>query len=154
MVLMADRSSKRVEDLRKGDKVWGDHKVQAVLFTPVKKEVHMVLFKEGLKITPWHPMKLYSEWVFPNDYGDTHNIYVDAYYNLVLETGHTVQLNGYKVVTLGHGFEDNDVIKHPYFGTQEVINDLKKHPHWESGFMRMDPIKMVRSSETGLIIKI
>jgi hypothetical protein len=155
-VLMADGNSKRVEDLRKGDKVWGGHKVQAVLFTPVKKEVPMVLFKEGLKITPWHPMKLThdGEWAFPNDCGDTYTIYVDAYYNLVLETGHVVQLNGYKVVTLGHGFEDNDVIKHPYFGTQEVINDLKNHQHWESGFMRMDPIKIVRSSETGLIIKI
>jgi uncharacterized protein YegL len=154
-ILMADGSVMCVEDLRRGNKVWGDHTVRAVLFTPIKKEVDMVLFDSGLKITPWHPMKLDydGEWVFPNSCAPKHKIYVDAYYNLLLESGHTVNLNGYTVVTLGHGFTDNDVIKHPYFGTEEVINDLKNHMHWESGFMRMDPLKIMRCSKTGLISK-
>jgi hypothetical protein len=33
-------------------------------------------------------------------------------------------INGVECVTLGHGFTDNDVIAHPYFGTQKIIDDL------------------------------
>jgi len=155
-ILMADTRIKRVEDLKKGDEVFGGHKVLAILYTPVKKEVDMVTFHTGLKITPWHPMKLKddSEWVFPADVGVTRKMYVDAYYNLALESGHIVELNGYSVVTLGHDFRDNDVISHPYFGTHAVIDDLKTHPDWENGFLVMNSKNIVRSSETGMIQKI
>jgi Mg-chelatase subunit ChlD len=155
VALMADTRPKRVDQLKKGDELWGGHKVRALLITPVHKTVQMVRFTSGLKITPWHPMKfLTDEWVFPHDVGEQVDMFVDAYYNLVLESGHIVELNGHQVVTLGHGFEDNDVIKHPYFGTQSVIKDLKKHPGWESGLLQMNPVYMVRSSEMGLVIKI
>jgi Mg-chelatase subunit ChlD len=155
-ILMEDTHIKRVEDLKKGDRVWGGHKVLSVLCTPVLKEVDMVTFHTGLKITPWHPMKLKedTEWVFPNDVGVTRKLWVEAYYNLALESGHIVELNGFQVVTLGHGFRDNDVISHPYFGTHAVIDDLKKHPDWEGGFLIMNPDNIVRSSETGMIQKI
>jgi len=155
-ILMADTHLKRVEDLKKGDEVFGGHKVLAILYTPVQKEVDMVTFYTGLKITPWHPMKLKDdgEWVFPADVGVTRKMYVEAYYNLALESGHVVDLNGFQVVTLGHDFRDNDVITHPYFGTHAVIDDLKKHPDWESGFLIMDSSNIVRSSETGMIQKI
>jgi Mg-chelatase subunit ChlD len=159
-VLMSDMRLKRVQDLRKGDRVLGGLEVQAVLYTPVNREVDMVVFQTGLKITPWHPMKMETDlygdvpWVFPNDVGKKVKMFVDAYYNLVLDQGHVVELNSYTVCTLGHGFEENDVIKHPYFGTQAVIEDLKKHPDWETGWLHMDPLRMVRSSETGLVIKI
>ncbi len=155
-ILMADTRVKRVEDLKKGDEVWGGYKVLAILYTPVQKEVDMVTFHTGLQITPWHPMKLKddSEWVFPADVGVTRKMYVDAYYNLALESGHVVELNGFPVVTLGHDFRDNDVITHPYFGTGAVIDDLKKHPDWNGGFLVMNPQNIVRSSETGMIQKI
>jgi hypothetical protein len=122
----------------------------------VNKEVEMAVFTKGLKITPWHPMILKDddEWVFPADVHKITNTYVDNYYNLVLETGHIVELNTHQVVTLGHGFTSNSVIKHPYFGTQAVIDDLKKHPGWESGILMMDAAEIVRSKETGLIQKI
>ncbi len=155
-ILMEDSSVKRVEDLKKGDKVRGGYKVRALLFTRVEKDVDMVTFHTGLKITPWHPMKLKedSEWVFPADVGITRKMYVKAYYNLVLDSGHIIELNGFPVVTLGHEFSDNNVIAHPYFGTHDVIDDLKKHPHWSSGFIVMNPENIVRSSETGMIQKI
>lgn len=156
MVTMGDAAQKRVDELKKGDVVWPGYKVEAILYTPVKKEVDMVTFHRGLKITPWHPMKLSEEspWYFPANIGTTKKMYVDAYYNLVLNTYHIVMLNHLPVATLGHGFTDNDVIKHPYFGTQAVIDDLKKHPDWESGFLVMNPENIVRSEETGLVTKI
>jgi Mg-chelatase subunit ChlD len=155
-VLMKDTGTKFVRDLRKGDEVWGGYKVEAVLFTPVQKEVDMITFPSGLKITPWHPMKLTDdgEWVFPNDVGTKKQMTIHGYYNLVLDSGHIVELNGFKVVTLGHEFIDNDVIKHPYFGTHAVIDDLKKHPTWQNGYLVMDSKNIVRNSETGLVQKI
>ena len=156
LVKMGDGSDKPVCELKKGDVVQGGHKVQALLVTPVNKEVEMAVFTKGLKITPWHPMILKDddEWVFPADVHKITNIHVDNYYNLVLETGHIVELNTHQVVTLGHGFKTNSVINHPYFGTQAVIDDLKKHLGWESGILNMDSAQIVRSEETGLIQKI
>lgn len=155
-IMMADIHIKRIIDLKKGDIVWGGHKVLAVLYTPVQKEVDMVTFPMGLKITSWHPMKLREdgEWVFPVDVGVTEKMFVEAYYNLVLESGHIVELNGYQVATLGHNFYDNEVIAHPYFGTHAVIDDLKSHPDWESGFVVLNEKDVVRSSENGMIQKI
>jgi Mg-chelatase subunit ChlD len=156
MVKMSDGSEKRVDELKKGDTVQNGHKVLAVLVTPVNKEVEMVVFTKGLKITPWHPMiiKDDDQWAFPIELRNTTAIFVDNYYNLVLETGHIIELNTHQVVTLGHGFTSNSVIKHPYFGTQAVIDDLKMHPDWESGFLVMNSENIVRSSETGLIQKV
>jgi hypothetical protein len=156
MTKMSDGSEKKVSELKKGDIVQGGHKVMAILITPVNKEVEMVVFSKGLKITPWHPMiiKDDDEWAFPIELRNSTMTYVDNYYNLVLETGHIVELNTHQVVTLGHGFKTNKVIAHPYFGTQAVIDDLKKHPDWEGGFLVMDSSNIVRSEETGLIQKI
>ncbi len=156
-VRMADNSIKLVKDLKTGDKVWGNYKIAAVLYTPVEKSVDMMTFDSGLKITPWHPMKMpkNATWVFPNDVGTRRKMFVDAYYNLVLKSGHIVELNGYPVVTLGHGFMDNACITHPYFGTKAVIEDLKRHKSWGTGErLVMNPFSQVRSSETGLIQKI
>jgi Mg-chelatase subunit ChlD len=156
LILMEDIRIKYVKTIKKGDIVWGGHKVKAVLYTPVNHEIDMIKFNSGLQITPWHPIKMSdnSEWVFPNDVGTKCKIYVDGLYNVVLETGHIIELNGYKVATLGHGFTDNNVIKHPYFGTNLVVQDLMKHPDWESGFLIMDSKNIVRNEETGLIEKI
>lgn len=156
MIKMLDGIEVRVDSLKKDDIVYGGYKVLAVLVTPVNKEVDMVVFTKGLKITPWHPIILKDDdqWCFPVDVRDASKTYVDNYYNLVLDRGHIVELNTHQVCTLGHGFKNNKVIEHPYFGTEAVIDDLKTHPDWESGHLIMDAKNIVRNSETGLIQKI
>lgn len=158
VVLMDELRTKRVRDLKKGDIVWGGHKVLALTYTPVMAEVDMIVYETGLKITPWHPVKVstLSQWEFPaeTDSGKRKHMYVDAYYNLVLESGHTVEMNGITVCTLGHGFTDNAVIRHPYFGTQAVVEDLKRCDGWEQGYIVLDGKKIQRNTETGLVEKI
>lgn len=150
---MVDNSFKQVRDLKRGDRVWGDYEILAVLRTPVGKTVEMVCFEGGLIITPWHPMKLGydKEWTFPSYCEIATPVYIGEYYNLVLKSGHIVELNGYPVVTLGHGFTSNDTIRHPYFGTQAVIDDLKKHPDWDKGLLNMNSNNIRRNSESGLV---
>jgi Mg-chelatase subunit ChlD len=158
-VRMHDDTYCKVRDLRKGDTVYGGHKVLCLLFTPAQyAKVEMVHFKDGLQITPWHPMREYegSPWIFPAEHpeGYLKKTPMDGYYNLVLESGHVVEMNRYDVCTLGHGFTENDCIAHPYFGTDAVLKDLKGYSGWDYGFIMMDPFRLIRSSETGLVIRI
>ena len=139
-IKMNDGTEKRVCELKKDDIVQGGYKIIAILITPVNKEVDLVVFTRGLKISPYHPMiiKDDDQWAFPIELHTISKSYVDNYYNLILETGHIVELNTHQVVTFGHGIKTNKVIAHPYFGTQLVIDDLKKHSEWESGILHMD----------------
>jgi len=155
-IKLEDGTKIRVDSLRENDILWGGHKVRAIIYTPVRQEVNMIELDGGLTITPWHPIKDpdTNEWVFPHYYGENKMTYVDDWYNLVLETGHIAHINGYEVATLGHDFTDNDVIRHPYFGTQAVIEDLKTRSGWDKGYIRLDIDDTIRSHETGLIQKI
>lgn len=145
-----------VDNLRSDDTLWGGYKIKAIICTPVNQTVNMIKFDSGLTITPWHPIKNpdTDEWVFPHCYGESEMIYVENWYNLVLKNGHIAHINGYYVVTLGHEFYDNDVIRHPYFGTHAVIDDLKMYQGWNKGFITLDVDDIVRSYESGLIQKI
>jgi hypothetical protein len=148
----------KVRNLRKGDRVYGGHPVACLLFTPAHyTKVEMVHFESGLKITPWHPMRQEGHpWMFPAEHpeGQLKKEPMDGYYNLVLESGHIVEMHGYEVCTLGHGLIDNEVITHPYFGTAAVIEDLKTYSGWNYGFVMMDPLRLRRNSETGLVCRI
>ncbi len=90
-------------------------------------------------ITPWHPIYNSSEkkWEFPAEAKDAlHTKNPHSYiYNLVLESTHQVLLNDTIVITLGHGIQDNPVTKHPYFGTNAVIEDLANLPGYDEGFV-------------------
>ncbi len=87
----------------------------------------MVKIGNFLSITPWHPIqKIDHKWNFPCLLGEALPVseFNEYLYDLVLESGHTVEIGGFKVATLGHHFEE-DIVKHDYFGTHRVIDDLK-----------------------------
>jgi len=57
-------------------------------------------------------------------------------------------INDMACVTLGHGFNE-DVVIHKYFGTQEVIEDLKKMVGWEEGKINLNSVTVKRDTQTG-----
>jgi hypothetical protein len=61
-----------------------------------------------------------------------------------------MMVNEVACVTLGHGFTE-DVVQHTYFGTEEVINDMKAMPGWDKGFIDMNQISTRRDTNTGLV---
>lgn len=151
LVEMADNTRKHVSQLRSGDIVRGGHRIVCVVRTPLTRRPRMVTLP-GLTITPWHPVRLAEgSWKFPAELGEPVEIALTAYYNLVLESGHTVRIGNYDVCTLGHGFTENYVIRHPYFGTQAVLDDLRRLPGWEEGLVELREGCSRRSNETGLI---
>jgi hypothetical protein len=103
-----------------------------------------------LLITPSHPVRINNEWSSPCNLGETRRLDCDAVYNFVLtavpelpsEEGtpslvqrkpvHSMLIGGIECVTLGHG-------RHPYFGSQLIIEDLKQMRGWGAGFVELAP---------------
>ena len=98
----------------------------------------------GVKLTPWHPIKIEGAWKFPSKLKRGKMEYCDVIYNLVLDNNHSVFINGLEVVTLGHGLKDNLIVEHEYFGTEKVVNDLKKFKGWDNGKIFIDQWRVKR----------
>jgi hypothetical protein len=86
----------------------------------------------GLSITPWHPIKigLYGnneDWFFPGEIFATYILNSKSMITLILEDYHVMFVNSIKCITLGHNFEDHPKIKHPFYGTKNVIDNLKNN---------------------------
>jgi hypothetical protein len=135
-VLMNDYTDKKIMDINPGDYVWtpfGSAKVIA-LVTCGSYEKQKMCNVNGLFITPWHPIKMNieSEWVFPNDLRQSVEHDINTVYNLVLDKEHIVSINSILCVTLGHDIHE-EIVEHEYFGSQKVIEDLKKCEGWDIG---------------------
>eukprot|EP00826_Nyctotherus_ovalis_P062528 TRINITY_DN9061_c0_g1_i1.p1 TRINITY_DN9061_c0_g1~~TRINITY_DN9061_c0_g1_i1.p1 ORF type:complete len:278 (+),score=68.92 TRINITY_DN9061_c0_g1_i1:1209-2042(+) len=139
--VVVTNGKKRVRELMKGDEVvcagGKKAKVVALIATKVNSPIELVELK-GVKLTSWHPVKLDREWKFPANIKRGITEYCDVIYNLVLDRNHVIIINGLEVVTLGHavvryGFKDNAVVEHDYFGSQKVIDDMKKFKGWDKG---------------------
>lgn len=150
---MDNNMIKLIKNLKKDDIVKtlnGSSKVKCIVKIKCKDiKVNMVTIN-GLFITPWHPIFM-NKWIFPFNVGRSVSMKCWYLYNIVLEQNHTVIVNGNICVTLGHGFTDNDVVRHPYFGTSKVIDDLKKLNGWDDGLVIFDDIKIVRDNTTKLV---
>lgn len=143
----------KVKMLTKGMDVWSVNKFNVPIITKVlcvvktkttDNEANMCQLN-GMYITPYHPVKIYEKWVFPQSITNVYSTNLDYIYNIVLESGHVLNINGIKVSTMGHDFEDNDVIKHPYFGSNKVIEDLKTNPGWDYGLIIFNNLQVERT---------
>ncbi len=155
VVLTDEGRPKYVEDLKRGDYVWGGHMIRAVVYTALEEPVQMVKFPTGLIISPWHPIRKSPAelWEYPAEMpsGVTGDFAMKGYYNLVLESGHILELNGYQVPTLGHGFTETATVYHNYFGTDAVIEDLRLRDGWAEGLVQLSLASVQRNRFTRLI---
>jgi hypothetical protein len=157
-IRMEDGGTKYAKDVIAGERVWGGHRIRAVVRTIVNARVPMVQLSHGSgTITPWHPVRRTAgAWQFPAEIeGLTQKEeVVNFYYNMVLETGHVLRLGGeqgWETCTLGHGFTDGPVITHPYFGTEAVLKDLQAARGWDEGLVILNAARTRRDPETGLV---
>jgi hypothetical protein len=158
LVSMADGSSKRVQDVVKGDRVRAGTgriaEVRCVVVAFCEGSVNdLVELDGGLRLTPYHPVQVEGKWHFPRSLGAVELHSCPAVYNFVLASEHSVVVNGIACVTLGHGFKE-PIVHHPFFGTSSVICDLKALRHgtsFDSGLIRFAPGCLMRDRETGLL---
>lgn len=154
LLLLSNGQYKRVKELVKGDEIVNSDgkitKVVALVITMVKNDLELINLN-GVLITPWHPVRIAGEWKFPQSLKQSERKYCDVIYNLVLDTTHVATINGLDVVTLGHELKVNKVVEHAYFGSQRVIEDLKKFGGWETGRVCIEKWNAIRDEETGLV---
>jgi len=155
-VEMADGTYKLVRDCKQGDEVRtseGSSRIRCVIKTKVAPETELCELSSGLLLTPWHPVRINGEWTFPSSLAAVTTRQCDAIYSFILDSHHSMFIESVEAVTLGHNFKDNEVIRHPYFGSQAVIRDLQTYDGWESGLIVFENECLQRNEETGLLFK-
>lgn len=104
-------------------------------------------------ITAWHPIRHNQQWIMPCSLVSAPTeISCEEIYNFALDQGHTILVNNVECVTLGHGFKD-DVVRHDYYGTQQVIEDLHRLDSEQnhSGIIEITEELLMRNKQTGLV---
>ena len=173
-VKLADGTCKCVRDIRKGDIVisydspTGVATIVCVTQLLITTPIEMVSINGVDGITKHHPILHISEWIFPKDIIQTTIMcHPGAYmYDFVIDLGSSVVITceqyndnvckdyDYNVACLGHCLTTNSVISHEYLGTEKIINDLKQHPNWKTGHIKLDKYTFERDAESGRIIKL
>jgi len=141
-VQMADGTTKFVKDLVKGDQIASLDGETATIRCVVRTatfqgQTDMCELDGGLLITPGHPVRLQGNWVYPRDVVQRKVVDCEAFYNLVVDQGHTAVVNGIELILLGHDYTEG-ILKHEYLGTQRVINDLKQLPGFTQGLVHLE----------------
>jgi len=154
LVTLIGGGKKRAADIVKGDIVrtanGQDAVIRCVMETHYYDQVaSLVQLPGGLKITPYHPIRIGSAWKFPIEVAEPQMLSCEAVYTFVLEEGHSVVIEGIECVTLGHGLRD-DVVRHDYFGSS-VVADLAACPGFQQGRVAFWQGCFQRDPETGLV---
>ena len=147
--------TKKCKDVMKEDLVMTSNNTysKVICVTKIKCENNkcdMVKINDSLSITPYHPIKK-TEWVFPNTLNKTITFDCEYMYNYVLDKDHTIIIGNTICATLGHGIMDNDVIKHDYYGTDKVVNDLKSFNGFNKGVVTFGPNCIIRDNKNNVI---
>ena len=148
----------RVDAVQKGDTVLAHdgtaQTVVCVVRTAVPSgRIEMRRFADsGLTLTPYHPMLVGGEWVFPTDAAQAETVMIEAsyVYDYVLSGVHAVQVNGVSCVTLGHGIETG-AARHAYFGSAAVVDDLARMEGYAAGVVVLTPDSFARNSTSHLV---
>lgn len=129
-------------------------KVLCLIKTKITNGItNIIKFPEGLKITENHPVLFNNKWVHPQKLYKPHLIECKYVYNLVLDSGHVVFINNIKCCTLGHNIQGN-IIEHNYYGSNAIINDLKKCPGWNNGLINLTDTQFIRNKNTNWVYSI
>ncbi|KAL4481379.1 hypothetical protein ABPG72_010532 [Tetrahymena utriculariae] len=140
LVFLQNGKTKKVSEIRKGDVVQcpalGQSQPTEVLCVVVSKcenNTHsFVQVGENLWMTSKHPIRINGEWIYPNKLSEAQQKQSNFIYQFVLKSGHTMNIGGFEVICLGHGFQE-PIASHEYLGSQAVINDLMNMKGWQEG---------------------
>lgn len=142
-VLMNNNTKKLVKDIVKGDIVYGGGVIEFVKRTKVNRTVNICQSKSGLIITTYHPIRYQNKIMFPCqcDLFEIVSKYVNYTYTFVIQKDENnkrqpfVIINNIECITLGHGITNDSVAEHPFFGTEKIIDGLKKFDGYKKGMI-------------------
>ena len=132
------------------------------LYKELRCSIHLGLIGENrspVTLPCGHNYCIDGIWQFPMDVNQPEIITGDSdgnliLYNLVLDKGHIVLINDIECVTLGHNIQD-DVVRHQFFGTNKIIDDLKTFDGWSGGYITLtdDNRKVIRDINSNEVVK-
>jgi hypothetical protein len=146
---MADGGFKSVKDICRGDILAGGKVAVCILETQFSDGfATMCTLPSGLRISAYHPVKIDGVWTFPCDIAEPQQIPCEAWYSFLVMDGDKyatdILVDNTVTITLGHGIQGDKVAKHPFFGTEAVVNALKECKGWETGKVSFTPGFMLR----------
>ena len=155
---------KNASDISKGDIVKLANgkfsKIECVIKTVFTSNYdNLIKINDSLHITPYHPIKINDIWYFPKDlpYLKQSALVCNSIYSFVLEdrgNGSGMIIGNVECATLGHGIANDVTISHPFFGSEEVINNLKLSPEYSNGLVILKENSLIRDPNTGLVNRI
>ena len=130
----------RVTEVRSGDKVLvADGSIATVRCLvriardPAKS---LLVLPGGLTITKRHPIRVAGSWKLPMDFTSAETPNPSGFvYNFVLDSSHVLLVDGVECITWGHNFTEDNVVRHAYYGSQAIIDDLSAIAGWNEGFV-------------------
>ena len=143
---------RRMDDLQKGDQLLTNKNYYAEIKCIVQYECYDYVYLcqvDDLLISPWHPIKINNEWVFPCSIAPIKKYESDYVINIELVNRETIiVVNGINCCTLGHGIEGS-VIGHPFYGTNACIEPLKNLEGYQNGRVKVSGVR--RNPNTNLV---
>jgi hypothetical protein len=117
---MTDGNTKKVRNLKKGEQIAtqkGPATILCVLKYAKPQGIGRVCkFKNGLKITPHHPILYNGIWVYPADIVTPEIIECSEVYNLIVDHTHIAEINGIQLILMGHSYKSG-ILAHDYLGS-------------------------------------
>lgn len=121
------------ELLYQGDGIDGA-KIKYIIKTEIPSRKKLMCKINNLIVTEYHPISFFDysnklNWTFPIQLTNSSEYELDYIYNIVLESSFWFEIEGIRCVSLGHQLTEfnssNQILKHDYFGTSKVIEDLE-----------------------------
>ena len=173
-VFMQDNTYKNVEDIRKGDKVvtyetfmdsqikfhekYSTSEIECVIKTKCTNGQITMVKLGSLLITPYHPIiDIYNyekHWSYPITKGKPQNVMCPYMYSFVTKNKKSLLVDRHIFATYGHNCSDQEVIQHDYFGTDGILEDLKKFPSYQDGIVNLNQEQFIRDPINDEIIGI
>ena len=158
-VLMENQTYKKVEEIVKGDILftcninnseieYNSSEIECVVKTKCENGKINMVTHDKLRITPYHPIIKWDKWdkshnwIFPRDICEPIEVECDSMYTFVMKNRQSIFIEGNIFATYGHNLT-GEVIEHNYFGTERVVNDLKKYTTYGNGIVELTQNKFV-----------
>jgi hypothetical protein len=124
--------------------------IECIVKTECNKTTFIQLPDSDCKITEWHPVILQKYYQntrkceFPINIGEVvHSVSAHVYTFVLKNRSHAISISGWPCITLGHNLKE-EIAKHEFWGTENVINCLKDFPEWDSGVITLQNENFIR----------
>ena len=116
----------------------------------------------GLRITPWHPIKVQGSWVFPQDVVSPKEITCHKVFSFLVHRGVKADaaaakyasemiIDSVAVLTLAHGVQNGRIASHSFFGTDNVAHALQACKGFPRGQVTFHASCLERDAESNLV---